>query len=106
MQRRVTNLSPSWVHTVWSAYIDHLGSARDADVVVVGNTGSIADVTMPEAFLAHAVSSNRVVTIVLDVASTLLPHPLFYFHSSIAPSQYAQQEFRRVLTANSRGVLQ
>ena len=85
-------------------YISCLGAARDADVVVVGNTGSLADATIPEAIIASAV--GRSVTIVLDIGGHVTrPHVLFEYHSVIAPSHYAQRVFADSSHSSSQGIL-
>ena len=86
-------------------YIESLGSSYDADIVVIGNSGSIADTLIPEAFLSQIRPLGNVVTIVLDVAKLIIPHSFLIYHAAIFPSHYAQNAFVRSLTLTSRGEL-
>jgi hypothetical protein len=94
------------VQAFWDIYIESLGTARSADVVVLGNTGSVVAVLIPEAFLATSGNANSpaTVTVVLDIAASLaLPHSLLPYHAVISPSRYAQRAFADLLMSASRG---
>ena len=108
VKRNIEYVTPNWVQAFWETYIEYLGISSDADVVVVGNTASLADAMVPEAILANAVSVGRSVTIVLDIGGHIArPNSLFEYHSVIAPSHYAQRAFATSLHSSfpSQGIL-
>ena len=107
VNRKIEYVTPGWVQAYWDIYISYLETAQDVDVVVVGNTGNIADVTIPESILASSI--GRSVTIVLDIGGHITqPHSLFEYHSVIAPSHFAQKAFANILNIlhSSQGILE
>ena len=112
------DIRPYWVQRAWEHYCEPLVTAvgSGVDIVFFGNTGSAADLIIPEAASLFKLSSfsnkfseltkindRRNIAVVMDLAARIeSAHELMHPHALIGPSHYAICEYQRLISLSSK----